>query len=105
MFSIFGGFESRAYKRSATTFSSPGIIWYGTMPSELAMFSGRVPLALATTMRGSVSSTILLTSCPVMPSFAPSHWIDSCGVRFERSAEGWLIFAVTPSTRVTLVAM
>ena len=49
------------------------------MPTVLAMLPGRAPLALATTMRGSVSSRILPTSCPVMPSLAPSHWIMQFG--------------------------
>ena len=75
------------------------------MATVLDILPGREPLDLATTMRGSESSSTLPTSCPVMPSFAPSHCICSSGVRLERSAEGWLTFVVTPSTRFTLVAM
>jgi len=39
----FGGFESSANRRSATTFSSPGCIWYGTTAAWLAISLDRSP--------------------------------------------------------------
>jgi len=43
--SIFGGLESTAYSRSATTFSSPSLIWYGTTETELCVLAPpRMPL-------------------------------------------------------------
>ncbi len=66
----------------------PGIIWYGMIETVLAIVSGRDPVEPATTMRGSVSSSVLASSAPVMPSFAPSQEMVRRGERFERSALG-----------------
>jgi hypothetical protein len=78
---VFGGLDNTAYKRSPTTFSSPGIIWYGVTDTEL----GPPP---ESTIRGSVSSRIFATSVPEIPSFAASQETLRFGVRFERSADG-----------------
>src|SRR5208337_3002794 len=73
------------------------------MEAELDMFPDLLPLAEANTTRGSVSSSSLLNSSPVMPKRAPSHWMERLGERFDRSADGWLMRVVTPSICFTLV--
>ncbi len=75
------------------------------MEAELDMLPGLLPPAEASTTRGSVSSSSLLNSCPVMPKRAPSHWMESVGVWFDSSVDAWLMRVVTPSICFRLAEM
>src|SRR5262245_25145791 len=84
-----GGFESRAWSRSATILSSPGSIMYAVMETPVSAAAAVSPRPARpppppSAIRGSVFQRVSETSRPGMPSFSLSQRIVRPGLRFDR---------------------